>query len=108
MSPPCGQHTSLRELPSEELLFAKGGAGQVDRWTLGTKLATTPLPPSLPRPAPKYAAGIMAHFEAVVQQWRQVRGVTPLRVVLAGPPMAGVCLCVCFFLGGGGCREVIV
>lgn len=80
---------NVMTIPGEDLIFARGGGGVVDRWTLGAKLTTTPLPPGLPRPTPKYAAGIMAHLTDVVGQWQRVRGVTPLRIVLAGPPMSG-------------------
>ena len=59
-----------------------------DRFTLDLALSTTPLPaPAAYRP--QYAAGLLAHLDAVVDEYLEGRGVRPLRLVLTGPPMAG-------------------
>ncbi len=82
------QTAARRTVPSEELLFLP----DVEQWTLNTPMACTPLPAAAGF-SPRYSAGVMPHLDEVLQQWRDARGVNPLRVVLAGAPMAGARRC---------------
>ncbi|GFH20482.1 uncharacterized protein HaLaN_17610 [Haematococcus lacustris] len=74
----------LSTLPAEELLFATG----LQCWTLDLKMLPSPLPAAAGY-SPTYSAGLRANLEGVVQDWLMARGVTPLRIVVAGPPMSG-------------------
>ncbi|KAL6753539.1 hypothetical protein V8C86DRAFT_2725244 [Haematococcus lacustris] len=74
----------LSTLPAEELLFATG----LQCWTLDLKMLPSPLPAAAGY-SPTFSAGLRANLEGVVQDWLKARGVTPLRIVVAGPPMSG-------------------
>ena len=49
-------------------------------------LVCTPLTPA---PALQYKEGLVAHLDAVVQQYIEQRHLQPLRLFIAGPPAAG-------------------
>ncbi|KAF5836503.1 hypothetical protein DUNSADRAFT_5889 [Dunaliella salina] len=77
----------VKNIPSEELLFSAGGR-HAELFTLDAPMATTPLSPAASY-TPKYSQGFLANLEEVINQWLTVRNVRPLRILLAGPPMAG-------------------
>ena len=77
-------HTHCSCISRDQLAHVRG----TDRFTLDLALSTTPLPaPAAYRP--QYAAGLLAHLDAVVDEYLESRGARPLRLVLTGPPMAG-------------------
>jgi adenylate kinase len=56
--------------------------------TLNLCFTTTKLPDSC-HYVPEFKEGMIANIKAVAAEWKTWRGVTPLRVMLVGPPMAG-------------------
>ncbi len=75
-SPPC-----FSFVPQDQLLLLSG----IERFTLDLALSTTPVPGY----QPAYREGFLHHIETVVKEYKRVRNVNPLRLVLTGPPMAG-------------------
>ncbi|KAG1662272.1 hypothetical protein FOA52_002161 [Chlamydomonas sp. UWO 241] len=57
--------------------------------SLDLSFVTTPLPEGGPAYTPAFREGFVAQVGAVAEEYRAVRNVRPLRVLLLGPPMAG-------------------
>ncbi|GLC47522.1 hypothetical protein PLESTM_002095100 [Pleodorina starrii] len=69
------------------------------RMLLDLSFATTPLPPSAPSPSSPSSSGpgwvlsrpggLPAQLAAVAEEFRSVRSLTPMRVLVTGPPLSG-------------------
>jgi hypothetical protein len=55
---------------------------------LDLQMLTTPLPEGASY-RPKYSPGLLAHLPALVAQFVEARRLSPLRVLLTGPPYSG-------------------
>eukprot|EP00798_Chlamydomonas_sp_ICE-L_P027156 gene27156-2391_t len=71
-------------IPREETLLVNG----IDRFTLNLNFSSSILPDEAGY-SPSFASGFINNIERVADEFQSVRYVTPLRLVLVGPPMAG-------------------
>ncbi|GAX86033.1 hypothetical protein CEUSTIGMA_g13448.t1, partial [Chlamydomonas eustigma] len=71
----------ISNVPQDQLLLRPG----LERFILDLSFTTS----TLPGYDPKYKKGLLAHLDAVVAEFKQTRRVSPLRVIITGPPMAG-------------------
>lgn len=74
----------VTEVPKQQLMLRTG----LDRFTLDLAFATTALPAACAF-KPAYGAGFLAHLPEVAEQYKAYRNISPLRLVVLGPPMAG-------------------
>nr|BCL66211.1 flagellar associated protein [Volvox reticuliferus]BCL66279.1 flagellar associated protein [Volvox reticuliferus] len=83
---------AIQTIPESELHLHP--AALRSRMLLDLNLVTTPLPPPAPSaPAPAFSlsrpGGLTAHLPHVVTEFRNVRNLNPLRLLVTGPPLSG-------------------